>query len=82
MEYTNLQDMPQIIRMYFAYDHTLDYKKRAAVYRRMTEQKEEEPQTYRNYRVAMEKFTLEQLEAGRITEDLCVLYRHISGRIC
>ena len=75
MEYTNLQDMPQIIRMYFAYDHTLDYKKRAAVYRRMTEKKEEDPQTYRNFRVAMEKFTLDQLEAGRITEDLCVLYR-------
>ena len=75
MEYTNLQDMPQIIRMYFAYDHTLDYKKRAAVYRRMTEKKEEDPQTYRNFRAAMEKFTLEQLEAGRISDDLCVLYR-------
>lgn len=71
----NLQEMPQIIRMYFAYDTTLDYRKRAAVYRGIVENKEKDAQLYRTYRAAMEKFTVDQLEMGRMTEDLAVLYR-------
>lgn len=75
MEHPSLAAMPQIIRMYFAYDTTLDYRKRAAIYREIVEHKEEDPQTWRTYRAAMEKFTTDQLEMGRLTEDLAVLYR-------
>lgn len=75
MDCQSMEEMPQIIRMYFAYDHTLDYRRRAAMYRRITERKELDPQMYHNYRAAMEKFTLDQLEAVRISEDLAVLYR-------
>ena len=75
MEHPALSAMPQIIRMYFAYDTTLDYRKRAAIYREIAEQKEDDPQTFRTYRAAMEKFTADQLEMGRFTEDLAVLYR-------
>lgn len=72
----DLVSMPQIIRMYFAYDTTLDYRKRAALYRRLVEQQEKDPQTFRNYRAAMEKFAVDQLEMGRFTEDLGVMYQH------
>ncbi len=75
MDCQSMEEMPQIIRMYFAYDHTLDYRRRAAIYRRIVERKEQDPQMYHNYRTAMEKFTLDQLEAVRISEDLTVLYR-------
>lgn len=75
MEDPDLQKMPQIIRMYFAYDTTLDYRKRAAIYRKITENREKDPQTYRTYRAAIEKFTVDQLEMGRLTDDLGVLYR-------
>lgn len=71
----DLGEMPQIIRMYFAYDTTLDYRRRAAIYRRIAERQEEDPQTYRTYRAAMEKFAVDQLEMGRMTDDLAVLYR-------
>lgn len=71
----DLQAMPQVIRMYFAYDNSLDYRKRAAIYRRIVENRENDGQTFRNYRSAMEKFTLDQLEAGRISDDLAVLYQ-------
>ncbi len=67
--------MPQIIRMYFAYDTTLDYRRRAAIYRRIAKRQEEDPQMYRTYRAAMEKFAVDQLEMGRMTEDLAELYR-------
>lgn len=75
MDCRSLQDMPQIIRMYFAYDSTLDYRRRAAIYRSIAENREKEVQIYHTFRAAMEKFTLDQLEAGHITEDLAVLYR-------
>ncbi len=75
MDEPDIQKMPQIIRMYFAYDSSLDYKKRAAIYRRMVEEREGDAQTYRNYRAAMERFAYDQLEAGRINDDLAVLYR-------
>ena len=75
MEECDIRNVPQIIRMYFAYDTTLDYQKRAAIYRQMTENRESDPQTYQHYRGAMEKFTLDQLESGRISDDLAVLYQ-------
>ena len=75
MEEPDIQNMPQVIRMYFAYDTSLDYRRRAAIYRRITENRDSDAQTYRNYRAAIEKFTFDQLEAGRINDDLIVLYR-------
>ncbi len=74
MDCTDLQKMPQIIRMYFAYDTSLDYRKRAAVYRGIVENRESDAQTYRNYRASIEKFALDQLEALRISDDLAALY--------
>ncbi len=74
MDCREMQGMPQIIRMYFAYDTTLDYRRRAAIYRNIVENKERDAQTYHNFRAAMEKFTQDQLETLHITEDLEVLY--------
>ena len=75
MENLDMQQMPQVIRMYFAYDTSLDYRRRAAIYRRIIENKEADAQTYRNYRADIEKFALDQLGSGRISDDLAVIYR-------
>lgn len=80
MDCLDLQKMPQIIRMYFAYDTTLDYRRRAAIYRRIIDNRESDPQTYYNYRAAIEKFALDQLESMRITEDLGVIYHKFLRR--
>ncbi len=77
MEFTDMNDMPQIIRMYFSYDTSLGYEKRAVVYRRVLANKGPDPQTYRTYRAAMQKFALEQLEMGHLTDDLAVLYQEL-----
>ena len=60
MDELDMDAMPQVIRMYFAYDTALDYRRRAAIYRRITENREQDAQTYRSYRAAMEKFTLDR----------------------
>lgn len=75
MDCRSMTQMPQVIRMYFAYDSTLDYRRRAAIYRNIVENRDKDSQTYHNFRAAIEKFTLDQLEAVHITEDLAVLYR-------
>ncbi len=80
MDCFDLVRLPQIIRMYFAYDTTLDYRKRAAIYRRMIENREQDMQTYHSYRAAIERFAVEQLEALHITEDLGVIYRSMLRR--
>ena len=80
MDSLDMQTMPQVIRMYFAYDHTLDYRRRAAIYRNIVEHRDADAQTYHNYRAAMERFAMDQLEAGRISDDLAVLYRKFLRR--
>ena len=75
MDSLDMDSMPQVIRMYFAYDTALDYRRRAAIYRRIVENRERDAQTFRSYRTAMEKFTTDQLEAGHVSDDLAVLYR-------
>ena len=66
--------LPQIIRMYFSYNNTLDYKRKAFVYANVIRNKERDPKSYQSYRPAMEKFMVDQLMAGHINEDLAFLY--------
>ncbi|MCD7736397.1 MAG: DUF5717 family protein [Lachnospiraceae bacterium] len=75
METVVFRDLPQIIRMYFVYDTSLDYRRRAALYRSILDNRESDPQTWHNHRSAMERFVMEQLESGHISDDLAVLYR-------
>ncbi|MDO4323302.1 MAG: DUF5717 family protein [Lachnospiraceae bacterium] len=75
MDSLDMKSMPQVIRMYFAYDNTLDYRKRAGIYRNIIENRDADAQTYHNYRVAIERFAIDQLEAGRISDDLAVIYK-------
>ena len=80
MEDCGIERMPQVIRMYFIYNTTLDWRKRARIYRDISDNREYVPQVYRNYRGAIEQFLLEQLELGRIDENLAVLYERFLDR--
>ena len=74
MEELNDKLLPQSVRMYFIYHNTLDYVKKAAIYANIIRNRSRDPQTYENYRQAMELFMEEQLRAGRINRDLALLY--------
>lgn len=74
MDEYGIEKMPQIIRMYFIYNNTLDFHKRAKIYRNISDNRDNVPQVYRSYREAIERFVTEQLEMGRIDENLAVLY--------
>ncbi len=77
METDDLREMPQIIRMYFPYDNTLDYHKRAAIYRSVAEHMDSDPKTWQDQRPAIEHFVTEQIEEGHLTDDLAYLYRGV-----
>lgn len=75
VEGIEVQDFPQIIRMYFSYDTSLDYSRRARVYWSIYENRDAQPQTWSGCRAQMERFLTDQLEYGHITDELAALYR-------
>lgn len=76
--------LPQVIRMYFAYNNTLSDQKKAFIYANVIRNKEMDRNTYKSYCEAMKKFAKEKLLQGRINEDYAVIYqefiREIDGR--
>lgn len=62
--------LPQIIRQYFSYNNTLDYRKKAFVYANVIRNKDKDPKAYQSYRPAMEKFMVDELMLGHINDDL------------
>lgn len=71
----NRQMLPQVIRMYFAYNNTLSARKKAFIYANVIRNRERDKTTYISYRKAMEVFAGEQLKAGRINDDYAVIYQ-------
>lgn len=76
----NRQMLPQVIRMYFAYNNTLNATKKAFIYANVIRNKEQDKATYINYRKAMEQFAREQMCQGRINEDFAVIYQEFITR--
>lgn len=78
----NYQKMlPQVIRMYFAYNNTLSDKKKAFVYANVIRNKMIDKNTYLSYQAAMEKFALEKLFQRKINEDYAVIYQEFIKEI-
>ncbi|MDD3278276.1 MAG: DUF5717 family protein [Lachnospiraceae bacterium] len=67
--------LPQVIRMYFAYNNTLSATRKAFVYANVIRNKETDSTTYNSYVDAMEKFAASQVLKRRMNEDFAELYR-------
>lgn len=78
----NYQKMlPQVIRMYFAYNNTLSDSKKAFVYANVIRNKELDRNTYASYKTAMEQFAKEKLLQGKVNEDYAVIYQEFIREI-
>ncbi|MDE6851558.1 MAG: hypothetical protein K2J67_03600, partial [Lachnospiraceae bacterium] len=62
------------ILLYFLYDNHLTVEKKAMLYAYIIRQKKENLETYESYQDAIWEFTMHQLEQGRISQNLAVLY--------
>lgn len=78
----NYQKMlPQVIRMYFAYNNTLSDRKKAFIYANVIRNKKLDKHTYQSYQEAMTKFAEEKILEGKINEDFAVVYQEFIKEI-
>lgn len=70
--------LPKTIRMYFAYNNPLSDRKKAFIYANVVRHKEEDVQSYENYRKTIHDFAYQKLLEGVMNEDYAVLYQEFS----
>lgn len=81
MDISYQRELPKPLLMYFAYNsNTLGDAKKAYIYASVIANKEEEPQTYENYRAAMKKFAAARIAEGRMNENYAVIYQEFLGQ--
>lgn len=73
----SLEQMPKAIFLYFQYHSTLPFQPLSMLYAYMIQKKEKYKKEYQNYYKAMERFAIEQIKAGRIDENMAVIYREL-----
>ncbi len=70
-------EIPKMVLMYFAYQSTLDYELNAFLYAYIIRNREKYPDLEQSYRIAIERFVLEQVRLGHINENLAYLYKKV-----
>ena len=68
-----IEQMPQVIRRFFVMNDSLDWRKKARIYRNMSDSADSIPQIFAAMRPSVEKFITDQIQMMRINEDLAVL---------
>ena len=66
--------LPKEVLLYFSYDHELDWRSRSVLYSNIISYMKPEDRLYREYQKAIGTFAVEQILAGRIDEELAVIY--------
>lgn len=77
VERAQLQKIPKLVTMYFQYHSNLAYQQQAMLYSAVISNKQSMKQVFQNYQKSMETFALEQLRAGRMDQNLAVIYKEM-----
>lgn len=77
MDARSVQEVPQIIQMYFKYNNQIGYRQKAVLYVNIIAAKEKQPKAYEQYYPAMEKFAYEQMEFKHMDDNLAVVYEDV-----
>lgn len=80
MDECRIETMPEIIRRYFLYNDTLDYHKKARIFRNMADSRRQIPGIFSSMLPRIGKFLVDQLAQGHIDNDLAVLYEEFLQR--
>lgn len=67
-------EIPQMVIMYFAYQSSLPYGRKAYLYRYLSEHRDQYAEVYEQYRQQMDQFTETALLQHRMDKDLAFLY--------
>ncbi len=77
MDTRNVQDVPQIIQMYFKYNNQLGYRQKAILYVNIIASKTKQPNVYEQHFPSMEKFAAEQMALCHMDDNLAVIYADV-----
>ena len=82
MSEVRIEQIPQVIRRYFVMNESMDWRRKAHIYRNLSDSEESIPQIFSAMRERMEKFVTDQIQMGHINEDLSVLIsRYLTRRM-
>lgn len=70
-------EIPRMVLMYFAYQSSLNYILNAFLYAYIMRNSEKYSDLVSSYRIAIERFVVDQIRAGHINENLAYLYRRV-----
>lgn len=77
MDLRGIQEIPQIIQMYFKYNNQLGSRQKTVLYVNLIAEKNQKPQLFEQHVPAMERFAYEQMAKGRIDDNLAVIYEEM-----
>ncbi len=70
-------EIPKMVLMYFAYQSSLDYELNAFLYAYIIRNRDKYPDLEQSYRIAIERFVVDQIKLGHINENLAYLYKNM-----
>lgn len=80
LDIANCKELPTSVLIYFQYDNRLQFDQKAFLFRYVIEHREKLAKLFEVYDGIIKAFTLEQLQNGRMNENIAVLYRHYLTR--
>ena len=75
-----IETMPEVIRRYFVYNDTLDWHKKARIFRNMADGRGKIPGIFSSMKPAIGTFLTDQLAQSHIDSDLAALYSEFLTR--
>ena len=69
-----------MLQLYFQYDSGLSWQQKAVLFVNIIAAKKVQPEVYQKYLPIMERFAMEQMEAGHIDDNLAVIYEKCLNR--
>lgn len=67
--------LPNMIYMYFVYNGNLLFYRESLLYANIIANKDRIPNVYKNYKINMERFAIENLAKGTMNKNVAVIYR-------
>ncbi len=76
-KFNDMTPLPKMVLMYFGYNNSLDFARKAYLFANIIHNKMDNPQVYKSYIPQMRNFAMEQLLLGHINEQLSVIYNTV-----
>ena len=72
-----MEKLPELVTLYFRYENSLSYDKKAFVYANVITYKKEDPKLYDQYVKTIHRFSLEHMAKGDIDDNLGLCYADV-----